>query len=684
MDHSEAKRLDIPMQTRLQPVTSVNSDKRTAELSWTAGGRVLRYDWWTGDRYWEELSLEAGAVRLERLNGGAPLLNTHSRWDLSDVIGVVESARLEKTEGLASVRFSKRDDVEPYFQDVRDGIIRNVSVGYIVHRYLKIDPPAETNDFPTWRAIDWEPFELSLVPVGADAGAQVRARGADEGASGEAAQVRLFPCEFITTAGAAADSSTRKEHDMTKTVTQGGAPVAEPNTETEEQRQSAEAKRKADQETATRAADAENKRATEVRAMARKAGFDDVFADTLAGDRLVTVEEAGRRIIDAIAAKQNKTPTRSVQGGIHTISAEDDVRREAIQEAILHRAAPDKHKLTDRAREYRGMTLIDMGRDAIERAGGSARGLSRREISVLSLNLDRDLMGRAGMHGTTDFPNILASTVNRTLRAGYEQYPRTFTGWCRPATAPDFRQVARTQLSELTAFQQVNEGGEYKYLSMGDSAEKYSLVKYGGIVAFTWESMINDDLNAFDRLPSMVGAEAAANESDIVYGILSANAALSDAVALFHATHNNLAGAGTAISVASLTTGRAAIRKQTGPKGRTLNLVPDYLVVGPDKEGEANQFTSVQFVAAKSVDINPAFNTTLEVVVEPRVPTTTWYLACTPARVDTIEYAHLEGEESVYTETRQGFEVDGVQVKARQVFAAKAIDFRGMYKNPGA
>ena len=52
--------------------------------------------------------------------------------------------------------------------------------------------------------------------------------------------------------------------------------------------------------------------------------------------------------------------------------------------------------------------------------------------------------------------------------------------------------------------------------------------------------------------------------------------------------------------------------------------------------------------------------------------------------IDTIEYMYLEGEEGLFTETKQGFEVDGLMVKARHVFAAKAIDYRGLYKNGGA
>ena len=52
--------------------------------------------------------------------------------------------------------------------------------------------------------------------------------------------------------------------------------------------------------------------------------------------------------------------------------------------------------------------------------------------------------------------------------------------------------------------------------------------------------------------------------------------------------------------------------------------------------------------------------------------------------IDTVEYAYLEGQEGVYTETRNGFEVDGTEIKARHDFTAKAIDWRGLYKNPGA
>jgi hypothetical protein len=125
------------------------------------------------------------------------------------------------------------------------------------------------------------------------------------------------------------------------------------------------------------------------------------------------------------------------------------------------------------------------------------------------------------------------------------------------------------------------------------------------------------------------------------------------------------------------------MRKQTGLKGRVLNLTPSFLIVGPDNESLANKYTSASFVAAKAGDINPNFNTSLEVVVDSRIAGNAWYLSAAPAMVDTVEYCYLEGEQGLYTEQRLGFEVDGLQIKARHVVAAKSIDHRGMYKNAG-
>ena len=101
--------------------STVDEEARTVEVTWTTGAAVPRYMPGLG-RVMEELDVSKSAIRMDRLNNGAPFLNTHSDWSLRDVIGVVEKAWIEGAEGRALIRFSERDEVEPIWRDVRGGI----------------------------------------------------------------------------------------------------------------------------------------------------------------------------------------------------------------------------------------------------------------------------------------------------------------------------------------------------------------------------------------------------------------------------------------------------------------------------------------------------------------------------------------------------------------------------------
>lgn len=84
--------------------------------------------------------------------------------------------------------------------------------------------------------------------------------------------------------------------------------------------------------------------------------------------------------------------------------------------------------------------------------------------------------------------------------------------------------------------------------------------------------------------------------------------------------------------------------------------------------------------------MNP-FSGLYVLIPEPRLDAnsaTAWYMAGDPSQIDTIELAYLQGQPGIYTESRQGFEVDGLEIKCRLDVAAKAIDHRGLFKNAGA
>ena len=137
---------------------AINEEARTATLAFASETPY--------ERYWgiEILDINPTAMRQSRLRSGANLLVDH---DTRDVVGVIESVEVGADRvARASVRFGKSARAEEVWQDVRDGIRRNVSVGYMIHKAQLVE---ERDGVETFRVTDWEPFEVSLVSVPADA-----------------------------------------------------------------------------------------------------------------------------------------------------------------------------------------------------------------------------------------------------------------------------------------------------------------------------------------------------------------------------------------------------------------------------------------------------------------------------------------------------------------------------------
>jgi hypothetical protein len=625
--------------------------------------------------------MDPAEVHLDRLNAGAPLLKVHDRFALEAVIGSVMpgTARIENGRGLARVRFSEREDVTPVWNDIRSGHIRAVSVGYQVQRYEITRP----NSGPElWRAVDWTPFEISAVPVGADPAAGFRSVD------------HLMPCVLDRD-----DATTPRRIIMENAQTKPPAPdvkaaadlplpgILDPKEEaTDTRSQSGAAPPKSTAVLPTpaapsaealvaRAQEIERERVSTIYDLASRLGLERGFSDDLV-KRSVGIEEARRLILDKVAEAADHArvfPHVSVPLGGRD---ERVTRREAVTNALLHRYSPTLFPLSEPAREYRGMTLLELAREFLANAGVNVRGFSRDEIATRAL------------HSTSDFPEILSAVTNKTLRQAYDAYPRTFVAFCRQVLATDFKAMNRVQIGEAPQLLKVNESGEFKRGTIAESKESYRIETYGRVVGITRQVLINDDLDAFTRIPAMYGTAIATLESDVVWGIVTANAAMADGVALFHATHKNLAASGAALSVTTVGDGRAAMAKQTGLDKKTvLNIRPAFLIVPAALELAAEQLIAQNLVPAKTGDVVPQSIRTLTPISEPRLDNasaTAWYLAANPAQIDTIEYAYLEGQQGAYIETRNGFDVDGVEIKCRLDFGAKAIDWRGLYKNAGA
>lgn len=672
----------LPMLDIRADVQSVDEGDRVVTLTFSTGAKVKRYDWSNGEWYLEELSLEPGHVRLDRLNTGAPLLNSHFGGSLDAVLGTVVrgSATVNGKRGDARVRFSRRADVEPYFQDVRDGILSKVSVGYVVHAYEERAPKG--NGLKVRRAIDWEPYEVSLVAMPADNGAEVR-DGKLVTPRGE--QLTLYPCQ-ITVRADEESAPVAEEQSMRETSEKQSETLLEqnpldPGAPMLERQETAPAA-PAQPNDVDRGVDQENERVLGIIEGCRAARLPDEFMRKLIADKVPLVEARGK-ILEEIGRRSGNDLGPKAPGA-PTVQFGDDPfvhARKGIENALAHRIAPTYFPLDDNGRRYRGMTLTEIAKVYLQSRGVRTTEMSKLEVAGLALGLNY----RNGYHTTSDFALLLADVAGKTLRRAYEQTPATFLPIARRVTLPDFKPVKRLQLGEAPELKAIDQHGEYTRGTIGEGKEEMQLVTYGRIFGITRRAIVNDDVDAFSRVPMLFGRSARNLESNIVWEQITSNPTMGDGKSLFHTDHGNLQTDGDAPSVASLARARAAMRLQKGLDGKTpLNLQPRYIIVPPSLETEAEKLVG-PIVPGRASDANP-FTGKLEVIAEPRLEANSsiaWYIASSPDQVDILEYAYLEGEEGPVIENRVGFDVDGLEIKCRLDFGAKAIDWRGLHKDPG-
>lgn len=650
---------------------SVNVEKRTAELTWTTGARVMRGGFFT-EPYLEELSLNPKHVRMGRLqSGAAPVLNSHRSENISDILGVVEAASLGKTEGRATVRFDSGPEGEDAFRRVREGTLRNVSVGYATHKLQRIED--STTQTPVLRAVDWEPHEISLLPIGADAGAAT-ARSA----------AATTPCEFI---------EERAMPDPVETPPTIVPAIASPAP------------------ALAVVPSAEQTRAIEARAVERVLGIQRRGA--VLGRPQTEIDEAIRSgvaldVFTATAVDARAAVPPVIAGGPPSITPGVDQKdklsrgmtawmiQRSGQSRLVAQATEARPDLMNPlgavdkdAGEFRGMTLVDMARRCLEAAGVRTAGLSRQDLVGKALTM-RESVG-AGAASTGDFPNILENILYKVLLAQYAVTPDTWRIFCKVGSVSDFRVNKRYRMGTFGSLSALNELGEFTNKSIPDS-EKQSLTAAtkGNIIGLSRQAIINDDMGAFDTLATMFGRAAALSIEVDVYALLASNAGLgplmTDGLTLFHATHNNLT-TGAAIGAAAIDADRVAMASQKDPSGNeVLALRPTTLLLPVGLGGTARQINNSQYdfdTTNKFQIANRVGGLFQQIVDSPRVTGTRRYLFADPGVAPTIEVAFVDGQQQPFMDMQQGWRVDGVEWKVREDYGVAGIDFRGAVTNAG-
>ncbi|MDE8350210.1 MAG: phage major capsid protein [Acidocella sp.] len=268
-------------------VSNVDEENRTVDLTFSSETPV--------DQYFgrEILSHDPGAVDMSRLKNGAPLLWNHNR---NDVRGVVEKAYIGNDKrGHATVRFSKSAKGEEAFQDVKDRIVRGVSVGYRVKDMAQSGGDKQNPEFTVKK---WMPHEISLAPIPAD-----HTVGIGRAADGEEQDVNV---EFIQP-----EPVTRKEPTMTEKVAATAVEIDVARNE---------------------AVVAERLRINTIRAMGDKFKRDDLASKMI--QEGVTLDAAREQFLDAIGAKQVPAAKITDAAGFVDASARE-LKNYSVCRAIL-------------------------------------------------------------------------------------------------------------------------------------------------------------------------------------------------------------------------------------------------------------------------------------------------------------------------------------------------------------
>ena len=685
----------------IQPAT-MDTENREVDVVFITETPVTRFGW--SEDFDELLVCEPAAIRMERANRGLPVLDCHRSDSVHNQIGRSIKVWINDQKQLcARVKFSQRKEVAGIFQDIADGIVKDISGGYEVYKFEREERP--NGQRPIYRAVDWMPTEISLAPVQADIKSEIRelpqhpveivnirtsntnnmkkARTTEKGKTAqytvEGEPVKTG--DIITADGVKGVALADGEVGDTITISIIDNPDADPATDPEADPEADPATDpeadpatdpEADPATDPEAdpdpkAKANRQRVASIQQMTRAAGLPDSYALTLVGSAL-SLNQCSRAIMQKLT--QRKQNVHGAHGIIVGLDA-GTKKRMAVENALLHRVYPKKFTLDSGAREFRGMTLVEIGRELLAERGINTRGMDKTEIANAFFKRSAS---------TSDFPLLFEGVIHKMLRAQYEFAPEFWDKIARQTSVDDFRAKGLYSAGLVNGMKKIAEGAEIKYTTLKESRETIRVESFAEGIRFTRQAFVNDDLGVFSIIPSAFVRHWDTTRGNLVWGLLTDNVKMSDNKTLFHAEHTNLIGG--ALNETNLAAAKTALSKQKDAAGELIRVLPRYLVVPPELEMAAKKLVTAT-TPAKSEDVN-VFAGDFDVIAEPRLTDpTAWYLMGDPYAIDGLYYAYLEGNEALRVDSSEEFKTDSMDYAVRGDFGAAAIDHRAIVKSTG-
>jgi ATP-dependent Clp endopeptidase proteolytic subunit ClpP len=392
----------------------------------------------------------------------------------------------------------------------------------------------------------------------------------------------------------------------------------------------------------------------------------------------ITTEKARQEILAELG--KGTGPLNQIRPGAED---ERDKRVLGMGQALQMRLGAEK---PDAGNPWRGHRLHEMARECLRAAGVRVDGLSQLEIASLVLTRDKP----RGAQTTSDFPVILENTMHKLVLTGFMAQTSTWARFTKVGSVSDFRAWNRIVPGLIGNLDTVNEHGEYKNKAIPDGQKNpITATRKGNIINVTPEVLVNDDTGYIQTMAQSLGGAGQRAIERAVYALLLANPTLSDGVALFHATHANLAGSGAVPTVDLLDAAKVAMSKQTAPgaDAEYLSIVPAIAVVTGAQEGNMKVLVNAVYdpdTANKLQKPNKVNGIVRDVVSSPWLTGTTWTLFADPNVAPVIEVVFLDGQQTPKVTEEVNFRTSGLAWKVELPFGVGAVDYRGAYRNPGA
>jgi hypothetical protein len=392
----------------------------------------------------------------------------------------------------------------------------------------------------------------------------------------------------------------------------------------------------------------ERKRLADINDIVRGVSGDGVAefkAQAINGD--ITLDELRGRMLEIVRA------SRPVMGAPRSGSdAPAAPARDIIAASVLRRL-PGGAKIAEKAYGAHALEAADAHRiGSLVEACEFALRSEGRDIPRGNKN---DLI-RASLSGVA-LPTALGDTVGRLLMEAYGEAPASWRSFAAVRSVTDFRTATEIQPYVADKLSQLPPGGEIEHATMGEEQSlTYKVDTFAKTFGVDRRSIINDDIGIFDSAARAFGSMAARTLNDLVWKTV-----LDNGGSFYSAGNGNyLTGAGTALSVTSLTNAIAQMLQQKDSQGRSIDLMPSVLVVPPQLLYTAKQVLESEYLertADGAATGNPA-RSAVRLVTESRLSnssftnasTTGWYLFTAPQSVPLV-VAFLNGIETPTVET---------------------------------